>query len=85
MLNDSQQDLSLYFARQKELTDGVELIDQSGVPVIEVALAKLSCETVQEVDAGDHTILIAKVNDITVNEGELVIYYGSEYRYLKEM
>lgn len=85
MLKDSQQDLSLYFAGQKELADGVELIDQSGVPVIEGALAILSCETVQQVDAGDHMILIAKVNDITVNEGEPVIYYGSKYRYLKQL
>lgn len=85
MLNDSQRDLSLYFAKQKELENGVELIDQSGVPVIEGALTTLSCETVQKVNAGDHMIVIAKVNDITVNEGEPIIYFGSNYRYLKEL
>lgn len=84
MLKESQEDLSSYFARQKELDYEINFIDQSNVPVIDDALANLSCEVVQEVEAGDHTILIAKVNDIKVNEGEPVIYFGSNYRFLKE-
>lgn len=46
MLNVMQQELLSDFARQNELIDGVHLIVQSGVPVIEGALAKLSCESV---------------------------------------
>src|SRR5699024_205585 len=84
MLSESQQELSSYFARQIELDYDVKFLDQAGVPVIEGALANLSCETVQEVKAGDHKIFIAKVNDIAVNEGDPVIYFGSNYRYLKE-
>jgi|SRR5699024_2169328 len=84
MLNETQEDLSLYFARQKELDYDVNFIEQSRVPVIKDALAKLSCEVVQEVEAGDHTIVIAKVNDITINDGDPVIYFGSKYRYLKD-
>lgn len=84
MLRDSQKELSSYFARQIDLDYEVQLIDQSGVPVVDNALANLSCEVEQQVEAGDHTIIIAKVHDITVNEGDPVIYFGSEYRYLKE-
>lgn len=84
MLSESQEDLSSYFARQIELDYDVKFLDQSGVPVIEGALANLSCETVQEVEAGDHKIFIAKVKDIAINEGDPIIYFGSNYRYLKK-
>src|SRR5690625_4601674 len=43
MLNEHQQDLSLYFAKQTDLNNRVEFINQSGAPVIEDALAKLTC------------------------------------------
>jgi len=84
MLSESQEELSSYFARQIEIDYDVKFLDQSGVPVIEGALANLSCETIQEVEAGDHKIVIAKVKDIAINEGDPVIYFGSNYRYLKE-
>lgn len=84
MLSENQKDLSLYFARQKDLPEeAIEFVDQSGVPVIKDALANVSCEVVDVVKAGDHLIFIGKVSDITVNEGEPIIYYGSKYRYLK--
>lgn len=84
MLSESQEELSSYFARQIEIDYDVKFLDQSGVPVIEGALANLSCETIQEVEAGDHKIVIAKVKDIAINEGDPVLYFGSNYRYLKE-
>jgi len=85
MLSENQQDLSLYFAKQKELDYEVEFFEQSGVPVLKNALANLSCEITEQVKAGDHTIFIAKVTDITINDGDPVIYFGSNYRYLKEI
>lgn len=84
ILRDNQQYLSQYFAKQIELDDPVSFIEQSGIPVLEDALVKLSCEINQQVEAGDHSIFIAKVKDITVSDGEPVIYFGSNYRYLKE-
>lgn len=84
ILKDHQEDLSTYFARQKELDYNVKFIEQSKVPVIDDALAKLSCQVVQQVDAGDHTILIAQVDAITINEGKPVVYFGSNYRYLQD-
>lgn len=84
MLNENQKELSQYFARQIVLSeDTFEFIDQSGVPVIKDALANVSCEIVDDIKAGDHRIFIGKVTDLTVNDGEPIIYYGSKYRYLK--
>jgi flavin reductase (DIM6/NTAB) family NADH-FMN oxidoreductase RutF len=44
------------------------------------ALAYLECrlQTIQE--AGDHTIFIAEVEDVTVHEGEPLLYFRGEYR-----
>ena len=38
------------------------------LPVIEGAFAVLECETYKTIEAGDHTILIGKVQDIQVNK-----------------
>lgn len=84
MLKDSQKDLSLYFARQLELDEAVSLVDQSGVPVVDQALATLTCKVEKTVKAGDHLIAISKVDDIQITDGEPIIYYGSNYRYLQE-
>jgi len=84
MLEESQKDLSQYFARQIDDVDGLSFRDQSGVPVIDDSLANLTCKIINAVEAGDHTIYIAEVNDITVYDGEPLIYYSSSYRYLKD-
>lgn len=85
ILNDKQEELSQYFARLKDTEEEVSFIDQNGVPVLKNSLATISCEVFQKVKAGDHLIYIAKVTDIAVNGGEPVLYFGSNYRYLKEM
>jgi flavin reductase (DIM6/NTAB) family NADH-FMN oxidoreductase RutF len=50
-----------------------------GLPLLEGALATLECETVQAVEAGDHTILIARVVGGEVHEGRPLLYYRGGY------
>lgn len=80
MLKEEQKDLSMIFARQKEKDRVIEFIVRDDVPVIKDALATLSCEVDQKVKAGDHLILIAKVTDITIQDGSPILYYGGKYR-----
>jgi len=80
MLKEEQKDLSMIFARQKEKDREIEFIVRDDVPVIKDALATLSCEVDQKVKAGDHLILIAKVTDITIQDGSPILYYGGKYR-----
>ena len=80
MLKEEQRDLSMIFARQKEKDREIEFIVRDDVPVIKDALATLSCEVDQKVKAGDHLILIAKVTDITIQDGSPILYYGGKYR-----
>lgn len=85
MLSADQEELSMYFARQTELDYEVAFIEQDGVPVLQNALASISCNVKEKVRAGDHLIFIAEVTDISINEGEPILYFGGKYRHLKEI
>lgn len=78
ILHESQQDLSMIFARQKE--GNVEFIDQGGVPVLAHTLATLSCTVKERVVAGDHVIIIGEVTHITTSDGNPLLYFNSNYR-----
>ncbi len=80
VLKDEQKDLSMIFAKQKERDREIKFIEQDGVPVIQHSLAALSCEVDQQIKAGDHLIIIAKVTDITVQDGSPILYFGGNYR-----
>jgi (E)-2-((N-methylformamido)methylene)succinate hydrolase len=45
-------------------------------------LASFECELNQAVQAGDHQILIGRVEDVSHNEGNGLIYFSSAYRSL---
>lgn len=80
VLQEQQKDLSMIFARQKEKDREIEFVEQNEVPVIKGALATLSCEVDQKVEAGDHTIFIANVTDVALEDGSPVLYFGGKYR-----
>lgn len=50
----------------------------SGAPLIEDALAWLSCRLVATVDAGDHELLIAEIVDGTAHEGEPLLSFAGQ-------
>ena len=51
----------------------------SGVPLISSALAQFSCATEQCVEAGDHLILIGRVEAFTHVDGDGLGYAGGRY------
>jgi len=53
---------------------------QHGTPVLHGALAYLECRLHTALDAGDHTIFIAEVEDVVVWEGDPLLYFRGEYR-----
>ncbi|SDH99348.1 NADH-FMN oxidoreductase RutF, flavin reductase (DIM6/NTAB) family [Alteribacillus persepolensis] len=50
-------------------------VSEHNLPVIADAFAVLECETFQQVEAGDHTILIGNVLDIDVDSGKDPMLY----------
>ncbi|GAE93412.1 NADH-FMN oxidoreductase [Gracilibacillus boraciitolerans JCM 21714] len=83
ILREEQKDISMIFAKQveKDFNDFTKL---DGVPVINNALTTLACSIVNTVEAGDHKLLIAEVNDIKIDKGNPIIYYNSSYKIISK-
>ena len=56
----------------------------NGTTLLDDALACMDCRVVQEIVAGDHTIFIAEVEHIEVNEGAPLVFYEGQYATLVE-
>ncbi|MBP2706825.1 flavin reductase [Microbispora sp. RL4-1S] len=83
ILNTAQAATARWFAdpsrpRGPEQFDRVEWKPDlfSGAPLIDGALAWLSCRLVATVDAGDHELLLAEVVDGAAREGEPLLNFG---------
>ncbi len=83
ILREEQQEISMIFAKQteKEYKDFTTL---DGIPVIDNALSTLACTTVNTVEAGDHLLIIAEVDEIKIDEGKPILYYNSEYKRISD-
>ena len=81
ILESSQEALSRRFAEvHPSRFEGVGYqINQRGLPILDGTLATLECERVQLVDAGDHTIVIARVAGGEVREGRPLLHYRGGY------
>lgn len=85
ILKEEQEDISMIFAKQIEKDREINYLRQDDIPVIKDSLVTISCHVKEMVKAGDHLIFIAEVSDIAINEGDPLIYAGSNYRSLKPM
>ena len=60
---------------------GVKLVaDDSGLPVIEGALAHFVCRVVRQFDAGDHAVILGEVERFGGQEGEPLVFHSGGYR-----
>lgn len=60
---------------------GVELTDgPGGVPLLDGVLAHFICRPVQQLDAGDHTLMIGEVERYETFGGEPLVFHSGRYR-----
>ncbi|MCD2137701.1 flavin reductase family protein [Salinicoccus halitifaciens] len=85
VLSCEQQEESMRFAGQKQFEDKYEFDELAGVPVVSDAVCQLSCEVYNEHTEGDHVLFIGKVNDLTLTDGDPLIFNCGKYRELKEL
>jgi flavin reductase (DIM6/NTAB) family NADH-FMN oxidoreductase RutF len=89
ILRDSQQRVSEFFAEpQQNSADCAHLgirfrWTESGIPLLEDALAHLACNVVAQYMAGDHTIFIGEVESLETLDGEPLLYLRGQYRRLQ--
>ncbi len=84
ILSSGQKDLSMVFAGQKNDEGNIAFDELSGIPVLQDAMTKITCEVVNEHTEGDHTLFIGKVLDIAFDEDaeDPLIFFKGEYRSL---
>jgi flavin reductase (DIM6/NTAB) family NADH-FMN oxidoreductase RutF len=84
ILSSEQEDISKIFAGQLK-DQQVSFGRLADMPVIPDALAQVACEVSAEYVEGDHTLFIGKVKDITIKDGDPLLYYAGKYRNLETL
>jgi flavin reductase (DIM6/NTAB) family NADH-FMN oxidoreductase RutF len=82
VLSADQGELAGVFASklpEAEKLEGVDHRLDSGVPIIEGALAWAACELRELIPGGDHTIAIGEVVSMGLGTGEPLLWYGGRY------
>jgi flavin reductase (DIM6/NTAB) family NADH-FMN oxidoreductase RutF len=85
VLKEEQEALSEFFADPERNPDaayrlGIEYrAMKSGIPVLKDALANLDCAVVGAHSAGDHTIFVGEVKELTLGEGTPLLYFRGRY------
>src|SRR5918997_673471 len=85
ILDMGQEALARRFADQRsDRFDGVGYSrGQLGVALIDDALAHLECRIVDRLEAGDHTIVVGRVEAATCTQGRPLVYYRGGYTQLE--
>ncbi|MDX6638036.1 MAG: 3-hydroxy-9,10-secoandrosta,3,5(10)-triene-9,17-dione monooxygenase reductase component [Solirubrobacterales bacterium] len=60
--------------------DGVLWHELDGVPAIEGAVLAMACELREELDGGDHVILVGAVSASEQTDAEALVFHGGVYR-----
>ena len=85
VLKEEQEALSEFFADPDRNPDAARRLGihynqmKSGLPVLAGALANLDCVVVQAHIAGDHTIFVGEVKEVSVSEGSPLLYFRGRY------
>lgn len=86
ILKDTQQRISELFAKpqqdpEEEAQLGVRFQwTNTGIPLLEDALAHLACNVAAQYSSGDHTIFVAEVEGLELKPGEPLLYFRGKYR-----
>jgi flavin reductase (DIM6/NTAB) family NADH-FMN oxidoreductase RutF len=88
VLKQGQQAISEYFAQGEQNSEAEHRLalryrwTPEGVPVLEDSVVQLSCSVVATHVAGDHTIIVGKVEDAEIHGGEPLLFFRGEYRHI---
>jgi flavin reductase (DIM6/NTAB) family NADH-FMN oxidoreductase RutF len=86
VLGNGHEEISRRFATTRlDKFDGVpHRMSALGVPLLDGALAQLECRVVSRHVEGDHTIIVACVEEARDGAGDPLLYYRGKYRRLAE-
>jgi flavin reductase (DIM6/NTAB) family NADH-FMN oxidoreductase RutF len=84
ILAEEQDDISKIFAGQLK-DQRVSFGRLADLPVIPDALVQIACDVSASYVEGDHTLFIGKVKDITITDGNPLLYFAGKYRNLETL
>lgn len=80
LLANDQEEMSMYFAGQIKEKRDIAFKLFNGMPVINGALANITCDVHNSHVEGDHTLYIGKVRDISLSDdGKPLTYFSGRY------
>lgn len=86
ILREDQAEIARKYA-ETMATDRFDRVDvkvgSTGMPLLLGVIGSLECRVTERFDAGDHTIFLGEVLEITLDEGRPLIYFQGEYRRLE--
>lgn len=86
ILKEDQRAISEYFAQGEDNEEVERRLGvryrwtESGIPLLQDALAHLACNVVASHVAGDHTIVLGEVESVEVHQGQPLLYLRGDYR-----
>jgi flavin reductase (DIM6/NTAB) family NADH-FMN oxidoreductase RutF len=85
ILREGQEDVSQLFAwgGPGKFERATTLADDSGLRLVDGALAHLVCRSAHAHSTGDHVIYVGVVEGATVHPGRPLLYQGGDYRRLE--
>ncbi len=91
ILCDDQRPISEFYSNPERRHERAEAeagarfeCTRHGTPMLHGSLAYLECRLHSAQNAGDHTIFIAEVEDVVVNDGDPLLYFQGKYRRVGE-
>lgn len=78
ILAGNQKDLCWLFANKNEKNRFAKAnwqFSENGLPILDDVYAVLECQKVQEIESGDHVILVGEVVDLRKNDVKPMLYY----------
>src|SRR5690625_3124230 len=84
-LRKEQIDYSKLFSGQIKEKREISFDRLHNLPVIEDALASIACTVHNVHDEGDHILFVGNVLDITINDGDTLLFYSGKYSQIKEL
>jgi flavin reductase ActVB len=85
ILADGQRDIAMRFADSSasKFVDGTSIADYHSVPVVDGANAQLLCRVEDRIVKGDHTIIVAEVEDVSLAaDAPPLLYWDRNFRQL---
>ncbi len=80
VMGDEQFGLCGSFARSGNAFDDCDWeTSDAGVPLLNGCLSRFECETTATHDAGDHSIIVARVSRVTTRQGDPLLFFGGKY------